>query len=46
MTGVQTCALPISKSHVYNICNKVGVDRRVELIEMFRWSLDDDENRK
>ena len=35
-----------AKSHVYNICNKVGVDRRVELIEMFRWSLDDDENRK
>lgn len=26
------------KSHIYSICNKTGVDRRVELIELFRWN--------
>ena len=26
------------KSHIYSICNKVGVDRRVDLIELFRWN--------
>jgi DNA-binding CsgD family transcriptional regulator len=26
------------KSHIYRICNKVGVDTRLELVELFRWN--------
>lgn len=26
------------KSHIYGICNKVGVDTRLELVELFRWN--------
>lgn len=33
-----------AKSHIYNIFNKIGVDRRLEVIEMFRWSFDDAKN--
>jgi DNA-binding CsgD family transcriptional regulator len=26
------------KSHIYKICNKVGIDTRLELVELFRWN--------
>lgn len=26
------------KCHIYRICNKVGVDTRLELVELFRWN--------
>ena len=26
------------KSHIYRICNKIGVDTRLELVELFRWN--------
>ena len=26
------------KSHIYRICNKVGLDTRLELVELFRWN--------
>ncbi|MEE8441982.1 MAG: LuxR C-terminal-related transcriptional regulator, partial [Spirochaetia bacterium] len=26
------------KSHIYRVCNKVSVDTRLELVELFRWN--------
>ncbi|RKX76108.1 MAG: helix-turn-helix transcriptional regulator [Spirochaetes bacterium] len=26
------------KTHIYNICNKIGVDSRIDLIELCRWN--------
>ena len=31
------------KSHIYTVCNKVGVDTRLELVELFRLNWPDDD---